>query len=529
MRYRCLSCEQSFEVTGGDKPRCPTCLRQHGLEVEGAAPPTVARGARPDRRRRLGLVLAVAGVALGLGGAGFFWLHRRALPKPGELALLDGRDIARTLERRGVPRSEALDLFELTPELRRLVDVPRTGDAVARARGIASQLASRLAKVRVETDVHARGLVRTPPELVAELAAGKLVRATSFELATLVVTLLRGARLEAVLAEVHLLKGRLRAADPTGVLGRYVAVVYAAGQLGRTPALVLDPARAAQLPRCTGGRDAEMTSAAESLVPLDDASAAAHLLSLRALAASQEAAAGARAYELSRFAVAGAAPSPTVQMAQALVIARVGGGGDALAAARRAVALRDDAARRTALARLLLAEGHAAEAVTHLEQALKQDGTFFQAHGVLATVRWFVGEQQQGDRHLQAALGLCGEAASIQALQATWHLARGELDPAIRRLERVVAEGPSEQTLLQLYWALRQKGEAARATKVRERLLSFSGDAARARKALEAMDQALAGAAKGAAKGAGEPAAEGSAPPPALPPKLKLPDVSLGR
>src|SRR5262245_48224568 len=70
MRYLCVHCDHRFDHEGDDKPRCPKCMRLHGLEkVAGAG----TSGASASRRPRWIVPAVLATVVVGLGAAYFLW------------------------------------------------------------------------------------------------------------------------------------------------------------------------------------------------------------------------------------------------------------------------------------------------------------------------------------------------------------------------------------------------------------------------------------------------------------------------
>jgi Tfp pilus assembly protein PilF len=270
---------------------------------------------------------------------------------------------------------------------------------------------------------------------------------------------------------------------------------------------------------------------------LDDASAAAHLLSLRAQSAMRRAPAkgSAEAYELSRLALAASAPSATLQLARAFVLAGAGGEQDALAAARHAAQMKADAPRRTALARLLVSLGEPAEGRGALQAAVQQDPRFFPALVGLAQLAWLTGKRDEGDARLRAAQEIAPDDETVLAAGASRLIVDGKLDEGLAMLERAAAAGPeSEPVHLSLYATLARAGRAERAKTVRARLLEIAADQDEIKRALDALDRAAAQVAAQVAA-ASQPAAAATnapvpPPPPPLPPRreLKLPDVSLG-
>jgi hypothetical protein len=527
-QYRCPNCDILFDPPEG-KLRCPKCLRQHGLEEEGATAP---RRATPVARRHvLHALLALFAVAFVVGGALLF-SRTRAVPRPGQIGVLEPALLRRTLVWRGVPETQAVDPFASSTELRQLARQAATSLTAARAADprLGSHVAELARKLeltrdglRADLDAMADAPVRTPEVLFGELRAGKARAVLSFELAALLVTVLREAGGQAILGQVHRVEAPMREPDPTGGVGRYVAVLYAKGRLAGDPLLLLDPLRALALPAWAGGgKDPEMKASRDELVLLDDASAGAHLLALRALRARRKQ--PPQAYELSQLALKAGAPSSTLHGARAIVLASAGGTEDAVGEGKKALALRDDAATRCALGKLLAAAGRVAEAKPHLEEALRRDASYWPAQQLLAALL-LPADPEQGAKHLEAAQRIAPDEPALQVLQALRELQQNRPEEAITRLRQVMTRQPSPQAGLLLYQALAVAGKTEELAALRTQLLAQAEQRAELERALQAIDDRL--------KSAGEPppASDGddTATPPQAPrvPQLKLPDVKL--
>ena len=103
-RYRCTNCEVEFSAETSH-PRCPQCLRQHGLEevLEAAK-----RSSRP-RRGRPGRLLAVglsAFVLVLLVGGGLYWTQHRRDPDQARIGILEPDRLRRALLARQIPEGE---------------------------------------------------------------------------------------------------------------------------------------------------------------------------------------------------------------------------------------------------------------------------------------------------------------------------------------------------------------------------------------------------------------------------------------
>lgn len=545
-RYHCTSCGHEFEDSG-QKLRCPECLRQNGIEEQAAEPTRRGRKREGDNPKRLLLIVSVLTIGA-LVAAGALWTFKRKveLPKPGELALLDGPTLQKTLQKRGVAMGDAIEPFAFGPELRRLIRTLPGGDATAKARAIAKALASTLAPLRIDVNGRGRESVRTAEELAADLnnKGVKVSSLTSLEAALLLAAPLRKADLAAVVAEVHEVDAPMKAADGTGMLGRFAVAIYAADKLGKKPLLVLDPARAAKLPKWAGGGgDATMTSKAQSIVALDDATVVAHLYAQRALReVVRDPKAPRRAYELAELALKAGFRSATLHVTRAVVLAQAGqsaGIGDALDEARKAIALRSDAPRHTALGQLLIMQRDSTQAQKELEKAVALDATYWPAYQTLATLRWLLGDREGGRKFLDKAIKIAPDEPSVMTLQATQYLADDEDAKAVALLRKAAARDSSDQIRLQLYMALIKSNLGAEARKVRKQLLAEARQKDLVKAQLEKLEQATGfdpndssgdtTADKTAASqpGAGTGGVKLDAPPTLPGADLKLPDVKL--
>jgi tetratricopeptide (TPR) repeat protein len=524
-RYHCTHCEHRFEHQGR-RPRCPNCMRQNGLEELSVRRPRSA-GATPFKRLGLlvGLLLCLVALAFVIGR----WLSERQKgPEPGAVAQLVPKVREGAMVARGIPEAEVVDPFGPGSAIAQVAPAPPAGEWTERARSVAQRLGQRLASIEVDLMGDAIDTpVRTAAELAHAVETKRAQNALSYELAALLLAALRQHGMIALLCEAFEQTAPVRAADPSGALGRYAVAVYPTDEaLSEPPQLVFDPARAARLPPWAGGGgDRTMKSLLREPRPLDDVSAAARLYALRALREIEHhARRPERAYELIQWALDASAPAAAVHAARALVLARAGGIEDAVAEAKRAARLRSDAARRTVLASLLLAKRESDDAELELRQALEQDKTFWPAHRSLAALRWMSGDRSGGDVHLERALALAPDEPTVLALVANKHLTAGETDEGLALLRDLAKRRPREQTLLQLYIALVQAGETDEAERVHEQLLKVARDEDQMRELLEQMSGSLGGSKNGSLSDAPAAAKRGKG---LTPEGFKLPDIDL--
>ena len=521
--YQCTHCDDTFEHQGHAPPRCPRCLRRNGLlPVGGELSPAGDEAPGEGSRRRL-LRIALALCALGLAAGAALYMHLRAtdVPMPGQLAQLDQETLHLTLAARGLPADiEAPHPLAGGEAVAALASEAGQGeDAAKRAQAVAQLLAGKLNRAAPLLNTSPSWPARTPDALLKALVAREPTKVTSLELASLLVALLRAADLSAVLAERFTTTAPMSAPDPSGYLGRYVAVVFPRGKLGAEPIARLDPLRSLKLPGWAVEQgEPGMSVSGDQVILLGDASAAAHLLSQRALAAAPKK--PEQAYKLSLAAQSVSAPSATLILARAQVLAASGGLKDALGAARKALATRQDAPRQAGLARLLLMNGDPDGAVAELRLAIKKSPRFWPARLLLASVLGRV-DPDKAEEHLRAGLEVAPEEPGLLLLDGAWHLSRKMPSQAAERLQKVAAALPGNLDVkLMLYHALVSSSQPDEAAALRKELLSKADKPEEMKQRLEMADKAAAAATAEDDPGDGEN----------MPgPGFKLPDVSLGK
>jgi tetratricopeptide (TPR) repeat protein len=463
----------------------------------------------------------------GLLGATFLLVlkSRTDIPQKGQLAILSHATLRQTLIARGATGKDVIDPFEGSKVSSQLVTSTDQNEK-ARARAIAKALGVRLKGVAADLDGADLADVRPPGTLAAALVEKRLKSALSFELSALLTATLRKAKLAALLCTARTVDASMPSPDPTGALSRYVVAVFAEGKLDKEPLVVFDPVRATACPAWAGrGEQEQMIHDGGAADCLDDGSAAGHLMALRALLLAREEKQRPTAFELSRLALRVSAQNGALRVARAMVLLQSGGVKDALEEAQAAVGIQDDPARRTAHARLLLINGQAAAAVGELEIALKQDEHYWPAHQIMTSLRWFGGDREKGDAHLDKALKLAPNEPGVLQLQATRFMTENKFDESIRILRRLLEQKPDERVLLQLYLCLRKTKADDEAKKIEARLLKESKDQEQTKKALASIRAML----EESPKSDDEP---GTSPAPSSFPKaprLTLPDVSLGK
>ena len=525
--FHCTHCDIDFD-SDASNPRCPDCLRINGVLSRGQ----MDADKPPPRSIKKPLALLLVGLSLaGLAvGAGLLWYRTRVdLPDPGQVAVLDADQLRRTLVKRGVPADEIVDPFAADAAVTRLAADIAAGDAKQAAKQAAKILSKQLKHAKA--DLHGRGkrVVHNAAGLLSALGkatAHKPLPVTSFEAATLAVALLRAAGVSAVLCQLKRVDAPVKTPSVADGVGRYAAAVYGADGPGQKPAAVLDPIRALALPSWAGkGGDAAMAGPTSGLIPLDDGTAAAHLLALRGslLAVSEPR----RAYLLVEHALKAGSPSATLLLLRAGVLDLGGGHDDALDSVRRAVSVNGDAASLTALAGRLLARGNLAKARTEAAAALKKDPSYWPALLLMATVQ-SADKLDEAEKHLAAAERIAPDETAVLRVRGFWHLRSGDEPKARELFARVAARRPGGPVAVLLYRMLKRAGDDDKAAALRKRIVAAAADPNKTEALLdgELNTGGAPGAPSAGAPGPGVPAP--TPPDDGSPvPELKLPDVTL--
>lgn len=205
-----LECANCGTRVADDAVRCPQCLRSTGL-VEIA----VAPARRPGSVAKIAVAVGVAVLAIAAIGTLVALRLRHRSPAT------EGSALARAMHAdRDMPDPFATG----TASAAWIAEVHgRSGDLV-RARAALELVASALSHARMVDDAHDAPAARSLDDVVRALGAAD-GRVTSLDLARLIAGLLRGAGTNARVAEVTAGVRPGEPADPTGLLGRYVAVV----------------------------------------------------------------------------------------------------------------------------------------------------------------------------------------------------------------------------------------------------------------------------------------------------------------
>ncbi|HKP64921.1 MAG TPA: hypothetical protein VJV78_49650, partial [Polyangiales bacterium] len=205
---------------GDDKPRCPKCLRQHGLrQIERAATgPTAAQ-----TRASSWIVLAVLAA-----GAGGYFLWYRSQSKASHAPQLDAevlRDRAR--QTAGIDVADAADLLHADDAIKAFAEKATSGKSSDddKAKAIVQAI-----QARAKAQAFVQWSLNEPRETAALTAAqtwqalakdGARQKLYPLEVAALGVAALRSADVKAQLVEVRSWSGERAPLDASGRIGYY--------------------------------------------------------------------------------------------------------------------------------------------------------------------------------------------------------------------------------------------------------------------------------------------------------------------
>lgn len=440
MQYHCVQCDEVFTPDSSEaKPRCPKCLRQHGLRPVEAKAPKPSAAAKPWPLIGLAVLLLAAG--------GGYAVYRNAHShKPGQvpLAPIDAdvlRQDAKVIT--GQDPGALADLLSESEAIKSFAQNASKGqsDAAARAKAVCTALAARKDKQafvpwpRVEAR---EGSPLTAAETLQAIEKdGARKKLYPLEVSALAVAALRSLGVPALLAEVYRYIGETSPLDPSGRFGYYAVALPKEGD---KPAHVFD---------AYGGRSAE--PAANDVRLLTDAQALGAAYALRAIGQADNAGDLKKGLEDSELAVKLSPSSAAVRSVRSSLLMATGGVEAGTHELDAAAQLRNDAPRRNNLATLSLITGNADAAAKEVAAALAEAPDFALAHVTLATVHLMRGEQELARAELEKAERLERDLAVLPQIWAQLYASNNDLDQAVVKAQEAVQRRPRDtQALLVL-------------------------------------------------------------------------------
>jgi len=433
MQYQCVQCNQVFSSQeGDDKPRCPKCLRQHGLRPVESAP------ARTANARRW-LPVALVSALLGSGVAGYVVYRQLHHHVPGQvpLAPVDPDELSEdVVALTGKKPGTLVQLLAASPEVtafaRRVAGDQQTPDAKAKA--ICDALGERRSKQAFVAWPRVEGREGPPLTASETLAAiaqdGARKQLYPLEIAALAVASLRSLSVPALVVEVYRYPSEQRVLDPSGRLGYHA---FALPAEGTAPRRLFDP---------YGGRTSVVP--ASDYRVLNDAQALGAAFALRAIGQLDQVGNPTAGLGDADIAIKLAPSSPSVRSVRAALLLATGGIEAGTHELDAALQLRSDAARRNNLATLGLLSGSPDAAAKEVAAALAEAPDYALAHVTLATVHLMRGEQELARVELEKAERLEPDLAVLPQIWAQFYATTNELDRALAKAEEGVRRRPKD-------------------------------------------------------------------------------------
>ena len=454
MRHLCAHCDLTFDTAAGDEPRCPKCMRKHGLRAVAA--PSGAAPSKAAPRKQLGLVLVAVGVAAAGAGAYAFRAQRaqQAIESGGALA---AGDLAGALAERKLDAGALAKLLEADDAVRAFAkraagSMPGSASANDKAQAVTLALrarASALAFVPWSLSDAREGPPLTAAETLRAIEKdGARRKLYPLELSALGVAALRALDVDARLCEVFGGSTLRAPLDPSGKLGYFaLAVTPEGGKGGKGGATLFDP---------FGGRPQAELGEPALLTDLEAVGAALSLQALGRLEANED---PALALHDAEAAVELLPTSPSVRVARGTALMLSAAVEQGMREIEAAQQMRNDAPRKNNAAMIALAMGDGARAQRELSQALERSPDFALAHLTLAAAQLGMGEREQARAALDKAASLDPDLPALPLTRAELLASGGELEAALAEARRAVTAKPSNpQARLLVGRLLRQAG-----------------------------------------------------------------------
>jgi len=458
--YICITCEKTFEVEPGEKPRCPKCMSIHSVE------PYVRKGIRLSRQnmRFAGILVILLAAAVGA----YFIMQYKYKPDQGDLAsryVLTHEQLLSAMAERGIATADAVDPFESGEDLKAFVD--------QNAKGISS---GKKAETLYQAFLDFKGkggfvpFIPRQPRPQEPMKAGAVFAAVqkkdktplySLELALLLVKAARLAGLDAVVARVDDYKGLKAPLDPSGNVGHFVAALYDDDSYqGKAVLYDLHQAKT-------------MTSDTAAFTTLTDLQAAAAFMGHEAFYLSGVKFDSTGALAKMEDALSLHPASAELHSLKGLIYIASGGIEEGKQQIRKALTIKKDAQRVLKWGAILMAQGEVEPAVEEIRKAIDMKENYAMAHATLAMALLAMGEGDEARRELDKARELDPSDPLIPLYEANYYIERGQVGKAIEFAEDAYERSFGDPQVGMLLAALyEQTGEKTRMAKVLEDILA---------------------------------------------------------
>lgn len=425
-RYRCVSCNETFTVKPGKKPRCPSCMSIHSVE------PVQQEGAftMPPWGKWVLIALGVVGVAV---GGYYLFMHFRTTAgpmtlDPESLGAVDPKRLESYLTEEGLEAENVIDPFESSEALEKFSHKHKGfSGGSKRAESLYS------AFIDLKGDGEYKPFVPRQPRKTPRMTAGDLFSAIqdgekpeaySLELAIMFTAAARHAGLPAVVAEVVDYPGMKAPLDPSGNFGHFAVAVYQGGQYAG-PYTLYDLHQGRTQP----GDEA-------TAVPLTDTQVVAFALAheaVRMVAVQFDAQNGLLKLE---DAILLAPDTVQFHTLRALIYVTSGGIEEGEEELRKAMQLRTDAQRLVKYGALLLADEEEEEAMEQLHEAIDLKPDYALAHASLAMALLSDGQVQEARSELDMARRMDPEDPLVAVYETNYWMAMQDVDRAMKSAEQ---------------------------------------------------------------------------------------------
>jgi Flp pilus assembly protein TadD len=457
--YICITCEKTFEVEPGDKPRCPKCMSIHSVE------PYVRRSIKLSRQNLRFAAILVILLAAAVGA--YFIMQYKYKPDKGDLAsryVLTHEQLVSAMGERGIAAAAAVDPFAAGEDLKAFAE--------KNAKGISSAKKAE-SLYQAFLDFKNKGgyvpFVPRQPRPGEPMNAGEAFEAVkkkdktplySLELALLLVKAARDAGLNAVVARVDDYKGLKAPLDPSGNVGHFVAALYDDDSFqGKAVLYDLHQAKT-------------MTSDVAAFTPLLDLQAAAAFMGHEAFYLSGVKFDSTGALAKMEDALSLHPASAELHSLKGLIYIASGGIEEGKQQIRKALTIRTDAQRVLKWGAILMAEGDEEAAVAEIRKAIDMKDHYAMAHATLAMALLSMGEGDEARRELDRASEIDPTDPLIPLYEANYYIERGQVGKAIEFAEDAYERSYGDPQVGMLLAALyEQTGEKSRMAKVLDDIL----------------------------------------------------------
>ncbi|MBK8170179.1 MAG: tetratricopeptide repeat protein [Sandaracinaceae bacterium] len=436
MRYLCVHCDNRFE-SDEQKPRCPKCMRVHGIEKMDEK--GVAKGKAAERPRWVLPVLLVALVGAA-SGAYVWWSSSTPASVEGEAPIrpLTESELTGYMRAANVTSRDLVDLLDADEEIENFAERAVQGkqSPLDKARGVTEAI-----RARATANAFVRWSIMEPRDTTLRTAArtyaalkrdGGREKLYPLEVAAVAVAALRAEGVDAMVAAIYGFPNDRTPPDASGHFGYYGVAVYP-GNVGEGTATIFDP---------YGGHTGQ--PAATDVRVLSDSQVMGAALNIRAMYRIVREGNASLAFDDSQSAMSLARNLAEVHSAHGAVLIGSGGIEEATREFEAAAQMRNDAPRHNNLASLLMAKQDLEGAAREAAVALERSPDYAPAHATLAALHLQGGRSEDAQRELERAQSLDPDLPLLPMLWAQFWMNEHEMDRALAAGQDAVRRRPED-------------------------------------------------------------------------------------